>query len=98
MKIIKKAKNLAYRSKGAFTKEDGWIDYTELHAFGIGLFDGFKFTNYYKSLEKARKQFEDVDAEPHYHRQGYFIGNRIKYLVGFAIVYYYGVPQSLVMP
>jgi len=98
MNPVKKAKNLFYRSKGGFTKKNGWIDYTEVHAFGIGFFDGFKFTNYYKSLEKARNQFEDVDAEPHYHRQGYFIGNRIKYLAGFAIIYYLGVPRGLILP
>lgn len=82
---MNKVKKLLYNYKGFLSKKDGWIDYVELHAFGIGVIDGFGVHGEGYRLDYWRRMFEDVKDEPQYYHFGYAVGRAVKYLGVLAV-------------
>lgn len=62
-------------------------NYKEFHSFGIGLMDGLTHKNVYSTLEKAQ-EIPDVNREPHYYRAGYFVSNRVKWVICAGVLSY----------
>ena len=75
-KTFNKAKNAVRKSKGWLTKKNGFIDYSEVHSFGVGVIDGFLTpgADHFDRLEEAKTLYDDVADEPHYFTQGYGLG------------------------
>lgn len=75
-------KEKLYNFKGFLFKKNGYIDYTELHSFGLGLMHGvhFKKRNYKEQVNWAAENNEDVEKETHYYELGYFLSNRSKWV------------------
>jgi hypothetical protein len=57
----------------------------EIHSLGVGLMDGVRASKSpYKKIAKAQELIPDIEKEPHYYRAGYFVTNRLKWIVGGA--------------
>lgn len=64
----------------------------EVHAFAIGVFEGFKDFRDWKGIESENA---DVVAEPHYAKTGYVIGAFLRVLIYVILAYAvwrWGVP------
>jgi hypothetical protein len=48
--------------------------YTEIHAFGVGLYDGLTGPIYPAGIRESTLDNEDVAEESHYAKSGYMIG------------------------
>lgn len=57
----------------------------EIHSLGIGLMDGVRAgRSPYQKIATAQELIPDIEAEPHYYRAGYFVTNRVKWIIGGA--------------
>jgi len=56
----------------------------EIHALGWGIMDGIhvKSQSYEKRIKAGIRFSEDIEKEPHYYRFGYFLSNRMKWILG----------------
>jgi hypothetical protein len=56
----------------------------EIHAFGWGFMDGvhIRGQKYEKRIKSGIRFSDDIKAEPHYYRLGYFLTNRGKWIFG----------------
>jgi len=95
LKILQTVKKKIKESKGPLTASGKLVNYTELHAAGLGLLDGFGFHGRGYRLEYWMEKLEDVKKEPHYYEAGYSTGRALKYsgLIGIGL-YLYG-PEFL---
>lgn len=78
-------KKWLYDYKGFLFKKAGFIDYVELHAFGIGVIDGLGVHGEGYRLDYWRERFKDVKEEPHYYHSGYALGRVLKYVGVLAV-------------
>lgn len=70
-------------------------EYAEVHAFGIGLYEGLTdvktkkgwISPRFDGLSKVALRNKDVREEPHYARGGYFLGAIIR--MGFILIILY---------
>jgi len=87
-KLFNKAKNAVWKSKGWLTKKNGFIDYSEIHSFGIGFIDGFLTpgADHFDRLEEAKDLYDDVADEPHYFTQGYSLGATAFRITGVVLL------------
>lgn len=89
---LRKLKKKIVESKSFLTARGKLVDYTEWHAFGLGLIDGVGFHNKGYRLEYWMKQLDDVKEEPHYYEVGYFAARLLKYLTAAGLILHiYGV-------
>lgn len=78
--MISKLKNFIKNSKGPFTKEGAYLDYTEIHVFENGLLYGFRGVTSKDAWERIKKREDGADEEYTYFHWGYVMGNRIKFV------------------
>lgn len=69
-------------STGFLTAKGKIVNYTELHAFGVGVIHGLRFQGkkkYRDVVDWASEKHEDVEKETHYYELGYFVGQNGKW-------------------
>lgn len=76
--MISKIKKWIKNSKGPFTKEGEYLDYTEVHVFMNAILYGAGRTSAEKGWKKLKKREDGADDEYTYYHYGYVIGNRGK--------------------
>lgn len=76
--MLSKIKNIILNSKGPFTKEGEYLDYTEVHVFMNAILYGIGRTSAEKGWKKLIEREDGADEEYTYYHYGYVIGNRSK--------------------
>jgi len=76
--MLSKLKKWIKNSKGPFTKEGEYLDYTEVHVFMNAVLYGVGRTTADKGWKKLVEREEGADEEYTYFHYGYVIGNRGK--------------------
>lgn len=76
--MFSRVKNWVKASKGPFTKEGEYIDYTEVHVFENGFLYGLGRTSADKGWQKLIEREDGAGEEYTYYHWGYVIGNRLK--------------------
>jgi len=76
--MLSKLKKWIKNSKGPFTKEGEYLDYTEVHVFMNAVLYGLGRTTADKGWKKLVEREEGADEEYTYFHYGYVIGNRGK--------------------
>lgn len=59
----------------------------EVHAFVIGIYEGFKDVKF-DGIDEGAKRNPDVKKEPHYAKGGYVLGAFLRILAIILLVYY----------
>jgi len=72
MKKIKEMLNMTKKEEGDY---GGFLSTsTEVHALGIGIYNGFKDFTDWDGLDKKTLEHKDVKKEIHYAKGGYVLG------------------------
>jgi len=56
-------------------------NHSEVHALGIGMYEGFKDLKDFDGLDKQAKNNPDVEEEIHYAKGGYVAGATIRVII-----------------
>jgi hypothetical protein len=59
--------------------------YAEIHAFGIGVYDGLTGPIYPAGIRESTLDNEDVTDESHYAKGGYIVGYVVKITLLYAV-------------
>lgn len=76
--MLSRVKSFIKDSKGPFTKEGGYIDYTEVHVFENGFLYGVRNVKAQDGWERVKEVEDGASEEYTYYHWGYVAGNRIK--------------------